>query len=215
MPAELQTACRRCGELQRIPAPTRIHVGEHPEWKDAVKDGSLFVWECPHCGARNLAAWQTLYHDPGQRLMIWLAPAGSVSSAQEDAVNASVAALDDYTLRRVDDVGSLVEKVNLFDLGLDDTTMELCKYVTRLELTEKAAPEEAAALMEASLKFYRLEGADNEIRFTYPRNGKMEGVAVGFNVYEDCRGILQRNPALRPAPGFARVDAAFIASRFR
>ena len=215
MSAEQTFTCSRCGRPHNMAIFPRIQVAEHPEWKDAVKDGSLFVWECPHCGQRNLAAWQTLYHDPEARLMVWLAPEGSVSEAQADAVNASVAELKDYVLRRVDDVGSLIEKVNIFDQGLDDAVVELCKHVAKLELTENLPDGEAAALLDAPFKFYRMDGADNEITLTYPQDGKMQGVVIGFNVYENCRAILQRNPAMRPTAGFARVDAGWIASRFR
>ena len=62
----------------------------------------------------------------------------------------------------------------------------------------------------------RLDGADNELVFTYPAGGQMELLAVGFNVYEDCRGILKRNPGMAAAAaGFARVDAAFVERFFR
>ena len=44
----------------------------------------------------------------------------------------------------------------------------------------------------------------------------MQMAAVGFNVYEDCRGILKRNPAMaEAAAGFAKVDAAFVGRYFR
>jgi len=38
---------------------------------------------------------------------------------------------------------------------------------------------------------------------------------VGFNVYEDARGILSRNPAVKPAEGFALVDQDWIEQFFR
>ena len=40
------------------------------------------------------------------------------------------------------------------------------------------------------LRFLRLSGSDNEIIFTYPQDGEMKMIAVGFNVYEDCCRIL-------------------------
>ena len=43
----------------------------------------------------------------------------------------------------------------------------------------------------------------------------MKVVSVGFNVYEDARGILGRNPSFRPDPGFAVVDAAWLGQYFR
>lgn len=42
-----------------------------------------------------------------------------------------------YALRRVKEAGELIEKVNIFDAGLDDIAMEMCKYITKMEIAEK------------------------------------------------------------------------------
>ena len=118
--------------------------------------------------------------------------------------------LEGYTFRLVREVGELVEKVNIHDAGLDDTVMEMVKWVTRRELAGKN-PE----ALDAALKFLRLEGADNELVLAFPLNGQMQVVNIGFNVYEDARGILARNPSVRPAEGFARVDKDWIEQYFR
>lgn len=46
------------------------------------------------------------------------------------------ASLRGYTLRRVNDMGSLMEKVLVCDAGLDDVVLEMCKYVTKLEMAQ-------------------------------------------------------------------------------
>ena len=43
----------------------------------------------------------------------------------------------------------------------------------------------------------------------------MQLVNIGFNVYEDARGILQRNPSVKAPDGFATVDAGWIDQFFR
>lgn len=160
--------------------------------------------------------------------MIWLMPENTLSESelsalekQMDSIAEQISSdtsgtMDGYTLRRVSDAGSLIEKVNIFDAGLDDAAMEICKRVTKLELTEKETDKAAAdAILNADFKFYSLDGADNELVFTYPSDGKITGVKTGFNVYEDCCGILQRNPASRPGAGFVKVDADWLATIFR
>lgn len=218
MTNSFQTACSACGRLHEIAVPGGINVAEKPELKARVKDGSLFVWECPDCGTANLARCQMLYHDPEQRLMVWLLPDGALPESRLEAVEKALAAqvqeLDGYVLRRVTDVGSLIEKVNIHDAGLDDRVIEMCKYVTRTELAEKNR-QRAADYIDAPFKFYRMEGADNELTLSFPLDGQMHGVQIGFNVYEDCRGILRRNPAVQAGPGFARVDAEWLARYFR
>lgn len=200
-------SCSHCGKQTEVELRQSINVVLDPELKARVKDGSLFVWECPYCGHRNLAKYQTLYHDPEAKLMVWLLP-GDQQPPQ--AVEEAVKELDGYTLRRVREVGALIEKVNIHDAALEDTVLEMCKWVTRRELSGKN-PE----AQDAPLRFLRLEGADHDLVMAFPLNGQMQVINVGFNVYEDARGILARNPAVKPAEGFAQVDQAWIDQFFR
>ena len=199
--------CNHCGKSTEVEVRPSINVAQNPELKARVKDGSLFVWECPYCGHRNLALYQTLYHDPDAKLMVWLLP-GDAQPPQQ--VAQAVKELGGYTLRLVREAGDLVEKVNLQDAGLEDTVMEMCKWVTRRELAQKN-PE----ALNARLRFLRMEGADNDLVLAFPLNGQMQVVNIGFNVYEDARGILLRNPSVKPADGFAQIDAAWIEQFFR
>ena len=105
-----------------------------------------------------------------------------------------------YIGRQVRSVGELIEKIKIFDAGLDDLVIELCKYVTCQELKK-----------EVPLKFLRTDGADAEMTFAYPEGGEMQLVAVGFNTYEDCAGILARNPQVRAsAAGLASIDRDWL-----
>ena len=200
-------SCKNCKKQTEVELRQSINVALDPELKARVKDGSLFVWECPYCGQRNLALYQTLYHDPDAKLMVWLLPG---QAQPPKAVADAVKELEGYTLRIVREVGDLIEKVNLHDAGLDDTVLEMCKWVMRRELADKN-PDAA----DAKLRFLRMEGADNELVMAFPLNGQMQVINVGFNVYEDARGILMRNPSVKPADGFAQVDAAWIEQFFR
>ena len=199
--------CSRCGKQTEVELRQSINTALDPELKARVRDGSLFVWECPYCGSRNLLKYQTLYHDPEARLMVWLLPEGQEPPKE---VADAVKELEGYTLRRVREVGDLVEKVNIHEAGLDDVAMEMCKWVTRRELSAKN-PE----MMNAQLRFLRMEGPDNEMVLAFPLNGQMQVVNIGLNVYEDARGILGRNPSIRPAPGFATIDAAWLDQFFK
>ena len=212
-----KAVCPFCGNTSDIPVYSGINVAEEPELKPKVKDGSLFLWECPHCGKTNLAAGQTIYHDPEERVMIWLLPPGSVPEEKVKVVGASLVeaseTLEGYIFRRVEDVGSLIEKVNIIDAGLDDMAVEMCKYVTKMELAGK---DGGKSVMDAPFKFFRIDGPDNELTFTYPSGGAMQGVQVGFNVYEDCAGILGRNPQIREAAkGLVSIDQAWLSKYFQ
>ena len=203
---KISSRCSFCRHTVEIEAFSSINVAERPSLKEKVKDGSLFVWECPECGSKNLAVYQTVYHDPSQNLLIWLLPGDTPVDSRLEGI-----APEGYTLRRVSDVGSLVEKVNIFDASLDDFAIEMCKHVTRMELSQKQGPK----VLDAPFKFYRLQGPDHEIVFSFPLDGNMHEVSVGFNVYEDCSSILRRHPEIRPPKGFAVVDSDLVKKYFR
>lgn len=214
-----EASCTKCGAKDNITIYRSINVSENPELKDKVKDGSLFLWKCPSCGQVNLAKFETLYHDPDKKLMIWLLPDGiDISEAQMNSISLHAKAIGNYTLRLVSDTGSLMEKVLVADAGLDDAVIEICKYVTKMEIMAKTPDKEMAGNIASSVfHFYSVqgEGPDRTITLMYPSEGRMTGVSIGYNVYEDCLGIMQRNPAMKPGEGFERIDSAWLESHIR
>ena len=187
--------CSHCGAEHSVSVPQSVNAATSPDLMEKVRSGELFTWSCPHCGTANLLKVPFLYHDPNERVMIVLT----------DAPMSAEGLPEGYTGRQVRSVGDLVEKIKIFDAGLDDLIIEMCKFVTCQELKKDVA-----------LKFAGTDGADGEMTFTYPAAGQMELVAVGFNVYEDCAGILQRNPQIRDSvQGLACIDQAWLSRYFR
>lgn len=208
--------CSKCGQQHKVRIYRSINISENPELKSKVADGSLFLWECPHCGQVNLARYETLYHDPAGKLMVWLIPEGEISETQMKAITMHTKAMGGYTLRRVNDMGSLMEKVLINEAGLNDTVLEMCKYVTKMEMLQKSVgPEQKDEFIAASFHFYRSEGEGDQrvLTFMYALDGQMLGVNIGWNVYEDCSGILERNPQIRPEEGFVRIDSVWLSSK--
>ena len=193
--SSIKTACSRCGAEHSAEIPQSVNAATDPELKERVRSGELFTWSCPHCGAPNLLRLPFLYHDPAEHLMIVLSEAPLGAEGVPEG----------YTGRQVRTVGDLIEKIKIFDAGLDDLIIELCKFVTCQELKK-----------DVPLKFVGTDGADGEMTFTYPEGGRMEMVAVGFNVYEDCAGILRRNAGIRESVrGLACIDQDWLGQYFR
>ena len=182
--------CSKCGAEFSAPDLRSINVDKDPALKAQVMDGSLFVVKCPRCGFSSLVTEPVLYHDPAQQLLIAYTTAGLSSEG-----------LEGYTCRLVSSIGELIEKVKIFDAGLDDIALELCKYVTAQELKKDVA-----------LKFLKMDGPDGEITLTYPEKGEMQMLVIGYNVYSDCAGIVDRNPVLRESSkGLVRIDQDWVA----
>lgn len=193
--SEIKTVCSRCGTPFTVEVPQSVNAAASTDLKEQVRSGELFKRSCPVCGTVNLLKFPFLYYDTDERLMLVLSEAPLAAEGLPEG----------YTGRRVGSVGDLVEKIRIFESGLDDLVIEMCKFVTVQELKK-----------DVPLRFVGTDGADGEMTFTYPENGQMELVAVGFNVYEDCAGILQRNPAIREsAAGLAVVDQAWLSRFFR
>ena len=193
--SEIDFICPKCGHVSKASVYSRIDVVAEPELKALVKDGSLFVHECPECSFKKLVAAPLLYLDHDAKLLICL----SEQFIKADSLP------EGYTARQVGDVGSLIEKVKIFDDGLDDVAMEMCKYVTSREME-----------LEADFKYLGCGGRDNEITLTYPKDGQMQMVELGFNVYQDCLAIVNRNNVFKEkSAGLARVDADLISKIIR
>lgn len=181
--------CNSCSNVSKTAVYPIIKADSQPELKEKLLSGELFLWECPHCHSRQLLKYPLVYVDAGQQLIICLS-----------SVPLAIDGLEGNTGRLVGEPGELIEKIKIFDSGLDDIAVEICKFITARE-----------AGKDMKLKFLRFEGADNELVFTYPESGEMQLLAVGLNVYEDCKAIIDRNPSIRNlAAGMAKVDGDFI-----
>ena len=199
------SVCSKCGKEHTVKIYKSINVAQDPELKTKVLDGSLFLWECPDCGTSNLVAYDCLYHDPEEKIMVWMLPFGEPEGAEKTAIMNQARAMGEYRLRIVKNAGDLMEKLIIFESGLDDRCMELVKYVAGKEMPGVSR-----------LHFYRMQ--DDAMVFSGMRTspehpqGVMEGFGIGLNVYEDCQGILTRNPDIASGEGFCIVDAAWVDS---
>ncbi len=219
--------CSRCAHEHEITIYKSINTAEDADMEARVLNGSLFMWTCPDCGCKNLVSYECLYHDPARKRMLWLLPRDKDDTAEMDAIARHARSLGGYTLRICPDLGSLIEKILILNAGLDDVAVEICKYVIRGEWAQQgsATPQgpsdgqaedadgqtaAAAPSADAPLHFHHLE--EDQLLFSYPANGQMASLTLGKNVYADALGILSRNPALRPAEGFQRVDAEWLST---
>ena len=192
---QILTTCSRCGAQITAEVPQSVNAAASSDLKEKVRSGELFKRDCPVCGTVNLLKFPFLYYDTDERLMLVLS----------DTPISAAGLPEGFTGRLVGSVGDLIEKIKIFECGLDDIVIEMCKFVTCQELKK-----------DVPLRFLKSDGSDGEMTFTYPENGQMELLAVGFNVYEDCAGILRRNPLIREsATGLAVVDQAWLSRFFR
>lgn len=192
----MKCVCRGCGATTEIESYPRIDAQANPELKERLRNGDLFLWTCPECGVRNVESYSLVYTDSTEGVLVCLSP--TYLNAEEDVPGFRIA-------RQVESAGALIEKIAIFDAGLDDIAVEICKLVTQRELGK-----------DVNLRFLRQDGPDGSLVMAYPENGEMQMLETGINVYQDCLSILSRNPGISASvKGLARVDSAWVARFFR
>ena len=187
--------CSKCGKAFPSGQLNSVDVARSPSEKESIKDGTFFLHKCSDCGTVSLNNDDPfVYHDSAQKILIVLSQTPISSPG-----------LEGYTCRLVGSVGELIEKINIFDAGLDDIAIEICKFVTLQEI-KKNVP----------LKFYRADGTDGELTLAYPEKEEMQMLQIGQNIYNDAIGILSRNPEIRrAAEGLVKVDQDWLCRFFK
>jgi hypothetical protein len=141
-----------------------VNATLHPELKEQLIERELFRFHCPACGETSELVFPLLYHDPQRKRMVWLLipdEKGQVALDQA-SVGLSKGALKGYTLRLVTNTNALIEKILIFDAGLDDRVIELMKTM----LVQDADP--ATGLAHERLFFKGLnEGPEGEKRLVF------------------------------------------------
>lgn len=188
----LKLVCTSCGHTFLREFESQVDVSNNPELKAEIVSGRYFRWECEKCGKVNLIKYPFIYKD--SNLIIVLSDANL--KAEEE--------LPGITTRLVRQVGDLIEKIKIYNNGLDDVVMEVCKYVIRQEMNQ-----------DVNLRFMNIDGADGNMVFGFGAGEDMKILEVGFNVYEDCAGIVNRNPSIKnAAKGLICIDREWIENFF-
>lgn len=112
-----------------------LNSHEAPALKKALLDGELFRFECDHCGAIRLIQTPFIYHDPQLALVVVLSgpdarDAMLIESEAQQQLEDEHRLIDDYHLRRVHRLSDLIEKIEVFDHGLNDQLLEIVKLLT-------------------------------------------------------------------------------------
>ena len=140
----MPVTCPSCGKDSDFTVWESINTMLDPEMKAKVRDGSAFTFECPHCGAKVQVEYDCLYHQMEDRMMIHYA---SSDQSAEDLYKFFTGVVPSdmftefrkggYLIRIVRSMNQLLEKLMIFDHGLDDRMIEICKLFILIKLQEE------------------------------------------------------------------------------
>ena len=138
--------CPKCGAEHDFEMWIRVNTDLDPVLKNKVKSGELFRTQCPSCGQKIDVVYPCLYHEMEKKIMIYYAPGKKAmeqaSAAFEEGMDAAKkergfdSAGSGYRNRVVGSLYDLQEKISVFDAGLDDRVVEICKVLAGSQLQE-------------------------------------------------------------------------------
>lgn len=191
----------------------RIDVATEKDAKEKLRRGNFFHFICPDCGYVSELHYASLYVDRDIRELIYLAgeaeaePAAAEKAAEAAAEDLPFWKQGDSLMRIVRSAEDLREKLLIFDNGLDDRLVEICKGISLSQF-----PADGNCYVTAIR--YDVVGGREVLRLTCS-DGTEEYVAdfAGFyqQLYEQFGGLL---PPLRGAC-FACVDLEYAAALMR
>jgi len=130
---DLQYQCPYCGEEFTITVYDTVTSAKDPDLKERVLSGDLFQHTCPHCHKEFMIQNQMLYSDADRKFVLWLSQNDVGANLTEFA---EPLIKQGYRLRRCATIQEFIEKIEIFEDGMDDVVVELAKYDSFIEFID-------------------------------------------------------------------------------
>lgn len=131
--------CQNCGKENTVIMWSSLNGDLDPEAKQALINGTLFLFECKHCHHQaNVVYAPILYHDMKHEAMVWFVSQDSIDEAQEafQSIDGKGMGMQAYRKRIVTNPAALREKAIIFENGLDDRVIEIIKLIHLFRIWE-------------------------------------------------------------------------------
>jgi hypothetical protein len=167
--------CPNCHNKLTITVYDSVNVGTNPELKELVLAGKVNSTVCPECGKRIVINQPFMYHDMANRLVIYY----FTDRTDRDELAASSAmftVFGDYTLRYVDRLPELIEKIKMFDSGLNDIAIQLLK----MNLYNNEALNKGNSIAEIAFLLFEEGAIVFQVAYT---DGTSQIISIGHETY--------------------------------
>lgn len=181
--------CLNCKKASDFDFYGSINTMLDPTLKQRVKNFDIFKFICPHCGSEQFVAYSFLYHQMEDKLMIYCCQdeeeiakvrelyAGDFTTAVDEKGRERAIDTSGYRRRIVIGADNLVEKIRIFDAGLDDRLMEIYKIMLYGQMQPQLAEMPGGDDVDAVFVDEQLDGS---LDLVFVANGQAVG-AVPFS----------------------------------
>lgn len=132
--------CDSCHVTNQFDVIEYINAEKDGNLKEQLIQGKLFLKTCPKCGNENIVVNSMLYEDPERNFLVEMVPAGNQKEGNRlentylnDSVKENIGA---YKKRVVHEPNDLLEKIAIFDAGLDDRVIEIMKLSAAVSILD-------------------------------------------------------------------------------
>ena len=200
--AKQMIICPHCHRTAYFNIWNSINTKTNPETYGQVRRLSLFRFCCPYCRQTSTINYSFLYHQMESALMIYYIPEDEEADTTQnllDAVSAGTPkdespdsdsgmkeeekmlenALAHYKYRIVRTHEEFLEKLAIFDAGLDDRIVELAKVIVGAE-AERQLSETGFRVKSA---FFSFSKEKNEKKLVFRDKNSSQTATVSFDRY--------------------------------
>ena len=180
-----------------------------------------FKVKCPSCGLKADLAYPFRYIDRISKYELFLIPIGHPD--EEELLNglSSCNENPDYVTRLVADDMALLDKINVFNAGLNDKVIELCKVLMWGDLCEQQPKYKGANLVSSFYMKHEKDGSAysgvDMVMQTYEKGGKRDSDFLILerdyfdNIFNQCKIDIDAQPIMR----FDEINASWAHKVFK
>lgn len=206
-----EITCPACQKAGNFTVWDSVDIAENPEMKDSIASLEAFHYHCPHCGTTVNIDYGFLYHDADRRFMVFYGPTeNDEQRADRDMTeNHEVfekMSANHYVFRLVRTKEDLLEKITIFEAGLDDRLMELTKAAALAQFKEQDKEFKITSCHFVSQD-------DGSLRLVFFDKASEQGAYIDFQeglspLYSQFQQSLSENLP-KEGSALARIDQAW------
>ena len=200
--------CPNCGQLGEVTVWNAITVKDSPDLKADLLAGKINMFRCGSCGHTALMPTHLLYHDEDKKLLISFTPCEEklrrrlydnvIETSKESG---ALEKFNGYNLRFVTEYNELLEKLLIFDAGLNDKAVEVIKLMVLSQDLEKAE--------QRVCRFGKLESGSLEFMIHDRKENQVYTSSVPKDSYDTIYSRLRESGMKPYSFGWEMVDAAY------
>ncbi len=186
-----------------------ITVKDSPDLKEDLLKGKINIFRCPSCSQTALMPSPMLYHDEEKRLMISFTPCNDPvlkEQLYDNVVKTSTESgelekLEGYNLRFSADFNELLEKVLIFESGLNDKAVEVIKLMIIMQDEDKCEQRQC--------RFGKRDGSELEFMVTDVIENQIYTTRVPLESYNAIWQQLRESGVKPYSFSWERVDSVY------